>query len=239
VAERDSIFKDFPRGNPQGQAGMAPGENFQDEQKVLTSLALRFSQDNREGKIFLGLAGASVVLDPNMPYLPDGRTNRYALGGALIGVGDDRHIITIAGSRAGKGRSALVPNLLTYPGSILVLDPKGDLARITAERRRQMGHAQAAFEVIARRSKVLGLYFEAFGSFEFPSMAPAAYQNPFAGRAPSIKNQRRDGKQLRYRAKGCVVTPFFFFHRRSNPAARLASSRYCQAWCCTAGLRTA
>ena len=106
---------------------------------MLASDALRFSADNHEGKIFLGLAGASVIVDPKMPRLPDGRTNRYAVGGTLIGIGDDRHIITVAGSRAGKGRAVLVPNLITYPGSVLVIDPKGDLARITAERRQALG----------------------------------------------------------------------------------------------------
>jgi type IV secretion system protein VirD4 len=139
MAEDASIFKSFLRGIPGGQDGSAPSERFQDEQAVLNSAALRFSPDNHEGKIFLGLAGAAVVVDPKEPRLPDGRTNRYAVGGALIGVGDDRHVITIAGSRAGKGRAGLIPNLLMYPGSVLVLDPKGDLARITADRRRKMG----------------------------------------------------------------------------------------------------
>jgi hypothetical protein len=105
MAEDASIFRNFPRGVPGSQNGSAPSERFQDDQAVLNSAALRFSPDNREGKIFLGLAGASVVIDPKEPRLPDGRTNRYALGGALIGVGDDRHVITIAGSRAGKGRA--------------------------------------------------------------------------------------------------------------------------------------
>ncbi len=67
--------------------------------------------------------------------LSDGRVERYILGGHAIGIPDDRHIITIAGSRAGKGRSVLIPNLITYPGSVLTIDPKGDLARFTAEYR--------------------------------------------------------------------------------------------------------
>jgi type IV secretion system protein VirD4 len=53
----------------------------------------------------------------------------------LIGVSDDRHMGTFAGNRAGKGVSAIIPNLLEYPGPILALDPKGELARITASRR--------------------------------------------------------------------------------------------------------
>ena len=55
--------------------------------------------------------------------------------GRLIGWKDDRHVMTIAGSRAGKGVSLIVPNLLLYEGSALVIDPKGENARITAGRR--------------------------------------------------------------------------------------------------------
>ncbi len=56
-------------------------------------------------------------------------------GGRLIGWKDDRHVMTIAGSRAGKGVSLIIPNLLLYEGSALVIDPKGENARITARRR--------------------------------------------------------------------------------------------------------
>lgn len=56
-------------------------------------------------------------------------------GERLIGWKDDRHVMTIAGSRAGKGVSLIVPNLLLYEGSALVFDPKGENARKTAERR--------------------------------------------------------------------------------------------------------
>jgi len=49
-----------------------------------------------------------------------------------VGWEDDRHLVTIAGSRAGKGRSVIIPNLLTYPGSVVCIDPKGENARITA-----------------------------------------------------------------------------------------------------------
>lgn len=57
----------------------------------------------------------------------------------FIGRTDDRHVVTIAGSRAGKSSTVLVPNLKRYPGSCVVLDPKGELARATAEHRRAMG----------------------------------------------------------------------------------------------------
>ena len=55
--------------------------------------------------------------------------------GRVIGWNDDRHLLTIAGSRAGKGVSLIIPNLLFYEGSALVIDPKGENARVTAGRR--------------------------------------------------------------------------------------------------------
>ncbi len=47
----------------------------------------------------------------------------------------DRHLLTVAPTRSGKGVSSIIPNLLTYEGSVIVIDPKGENARITAARR--------------------------------------------------------------------------------------------------------
>ncbi|TWB21106.1 type IV secretory system conjugative DNA transfer family protein [Nitrospirillum bahiense] len=57
----------------------------------------------------------------------------------LLRVATDRHLLTIAPTRSGKGVSAVIPNLLTYPGSALVIDPKGENAKATALRRAAMG----------------------------------------------------------------------------------------------------
>ena len=54
-----------------------------------------------------------------------------------VGVDDDRHAVTIAGARSGKGQSGIVPNLSLYPGSVVCLDPKGENATLTAARRGQ------------------------------------------------------------------------------------------------------
>ncbi|MBJ7532624.1 type IV secretory system conjugative DNA transfer family protein [Rhodomicrobium vannielii ATCC 17100] len=48
-----------------------------------------------------------------------------------VGITDDRHILTVAGSRSGKGVSLIIPNLLLYDGSVLAIDPKGELAALT------------------------------------------------------------------------------------------------------------
>jgi len=58
----------------------------------------------------------------------------------LLGFNDDRHALTVAGARSGKSSTVLIPNLKRYPGSMIVLDPKGELYRACAEARRKMGH---------------------------------------------------------------------------------------------------
>lgn len=55
----------------------------------------------------------------------------------------ERHLLTVAPTRAGKGVSTIIPNLLTCPGSMIVIDPKGENARITYDRRAQLGRAFA------------------------------------------------------------------------------------------------
>jgi len=52
-----------------------------------------------------------------------------------IGYNDDRHICLVAGSRGGKGTSTIVSNLCLWPGSIVVVDPKGENASVAAARR--------------------------------------------------------------------------------------------------------
>ena len=47
----------------------------------------------------------------------------------------ERHLLTVAPTRSGKGVSSIVPNLLTYEGSVIVIDPKGENAKVTAPRR--------------------------------------------------------------------------------------------------------
>jgi type IV secretion system protein VirD4 len=47
----------------------------------------------------------------------------------------ERHLLTVAPTRSGKGVSSIVPNLLTYRGSAFIIDPKGENALITACRR--------------------------------------------------------------------------------------------------------
>lgn len=51
------------------------------------------------------------------------------------------HLVTVAPTGAGKGVSCIIPALLTYPGPVIVIDPKGENYAVTARRRREMGQA--------------------------------------------------------------------------------------------------
>lgn len=55
--------------------------------------------------------------------------------GQLVGLRDDRHVLLTCGTRGGKGISFVIPNLCMWPGSIVVIDPKGENAMVTARRR--------------------------------------------------------------------------------------------------------
>lgn len=58
--------------------------------------------------------------------------------GALLTYGGDGHCLTFGPTGSGKGVSVVVPNLLTYPGSVVCIDPKGAIAAVTAARRAKM-----------------------------------------------------------------------------------------------------
>jgi len=57
---------------------------------------------------------------------------------AIVDAGEG-HLITIAPTGAGKGRSAIIPTLLSYRGPVIVIDPKGENYEVTARRRKEMG----------------------------------------------------------------------------------------------------
>jgi len=123
-----SLLDDLPRGVRSRKLNeqQTPLSAWIDPNTISLSEAMRFDTS----KIFLGAIGGSVR---------DNGHEHYVTGGVPIGIGDDRHVLLCAGSRAGKGRSSLIPTLLEYAGSVLTLDPKGELANVTARRRAENG----------------------------------------------------------------------------------------------------
>ena len=61
---------------------------------------------------------------------------RSRWGKQFIRIGKFCHLLTVAPAGKGKSVSVLVPNLLSYRGSVVVCDPKGELWHLTATHRR-------------------------------------------------------------------------------------------------------
>jgi len=62
-----------------------------------------------------------------------------ASGEAILYNGD-MHAMTIAPTRTGKDQTAILPNLVRSTGSMVVIDPKGESARLSAKRRAELGN---------------------------------------------------------------------------------------------------
>ena len=83
----------------------------------------------KNGGIYVGYA-AEWLEGPPPPVKPE----------RLLAYSDDRHIVTFGPNGSGKSRRLLLPNLVRLTDwSMLVVDPKGDLAAMTAAYRQKQG----------------------------------------------------------------------------------------------------
>lgn len=62
----------------------------------------------------------------------------------------EAHCLVVAPTGAGKGRSIVIPNLLHWPHSAIVVDVKGEAALATARHRRSMGQQVAILDPFQR-----------------------------------------------------------------------------------------
>ncbi|MBR9800412.1 type IV secretory system conjugative DNA transfer family protein [bacterium] len=131
ISPRPDLLEDLPRGKHRESVGTPPQAYFEAAANLAATPSLQFEAErNPHAKLFLGVVEGEVVTGNRQP---DGRLPRHVAGGVPLGLMDDRHHVLIAGSRAGKGRAVLLPNLLSLPAnaSLLCIDPKGELARLT------------------------------------------------------------------------------------------------------------
>src|SRR5262249_21643815 len=78
-----------------------------------------------------GSHGTARWGDPRSLRRPDGLILGRS-GRDLLRYEAEGHILTVAPTGSGKGVSAVIPNLLDYPGSVVVVDLKGENHAVTA-----------------------------------------------------------------------------------------------------------
>ena len=117
-------------------------------------------------------------------FSPLGRDHEYLFGRFGItrkeplhffGYKTDKHLLTIAPNRTGKGRGLILPNLLSLPEhSVFVIDPKGENALVSAKYRQDQGHEV----VIFNPHGIFADQFKALGFAQFQSFNPLANLDP-------------------------------------------------------------
>jgi hypothetical protein len=100
-------------------------------------------------------AQAGGNLDPRPGGLALGRVTGELQGDRRYRI-HGKHILTCAPTGAGKGVGCVIPNVLEYPGSVFVLDLKGETFAVTARRRRELGqrvHVIDPFKITAAEQR--------------------------------------------------------------------------------------
>jgi Type IV secretory system Conjugative DNA transfer len=119
-----------------------------------------------------------------------------------LGYEDDRHVCLISGSRGGKGVGVLVPNLCFWPGSCIVVDPKGENATVTARRR---GGGSIYTEGIGQKVCILDPFGEVSPLKTATARPVMVYAVPVIGRAvkavKSYSFPRRSCARVRRRSR--------------------------------------
>ena len=67
----------------------------------------------------------------------------------------DSHLMTFAPTGSGKGRGMIIPTLLSYPGSVVVIDLKEENYTVTARQRRKMGHQVVVLDPFEKATRGL------------------------------------------------------------------------------------
>ena len=133
MARAGAMLDLFPRGVPESKRAGFPDASWCAPERLIGHEKWHFEP----GSILVGKVTGTSENQTSK------RRRENVPAEVPLGIRDDRHLMTVAGSRAGKGRSVIIPNMCLYPGSVIAIDPKGDLATITAARRgRGSAHAK-------------------------------------------------------------------------------------------------
>lgn len=84
---------------------------------------------------------------PMHQALYEGRKYKGNKQDGYLGIKSDGHIITVAPTRSGKGVGLVIPNLLNYGQSVIVIDPKGEnYAKTAGWRESYLGQVRWCFD---------------------------------------------------------------------------------------------
>ena len=110
--------------------------------------------------------------------------------GAPICSTPEHHTLVVARTRTGKGTRVIIPTLLRYVGSVIVIDPKGENAAITARTR-------AGFTTV----HIINPWGELSGTFKKLGFTPATY-NPL-----DVLDRNDDGAVATAQAMASAICP--------------------------------
>ena len=117
--------------------------------------------------------------------------------GDVLGHRDDGHVAMVCRTRGGKGTSFIVPNLIEWPGSIVVIDPKGENAMVTARRR---ANGSAFSHGMGHKVRILDPFDIVRNQFdEFKDLKTGF--NPLS----LLRADRPDSVDIAYRIAGSLV----------------------------------
>lgn len=170
--EFEEFMRDVPRGvdTRDYKRHKAPNARWARPAGIIKEKALSYDPHNPGKKILIG-----------------------AIGDHLIGIEDNRHIMTVAGSRAGKS-VGLTSNLYFYRGSILATDPKGELAEKTAERREKMGQKVYILDPFSYCSEKLRKYRASYNPMSILDIENSNFLENATLIAESLVVQTKDQK---------------------------------------------
>lgn len=101
-------------------------------------------------------------------------------GNFPIGIKDDRHIFAVAGSRAGKGTTIIINNLIEWPHGIFCIDPKGENASITAMHRASEEDAHGTATKVTKHHGQAVAVLDPLGCVKGPARALRVSYDPLS-----------------------------------------------------------
>lgn len=167
--------------------------------------------------------GARTAAPNNSIYL--GRYHDETAGtvGEEIFYSGERHLLLFGPNGSGKGMRILAPNLLTglRNQSVVVIDPKGELAAITADSRRKMGHKV----VILNPFNVLGLGSAGFNPLASLDPAGPQFFDDAAGIGEALVKIQGNEPHWSESARSLITALIMWEKLRSGKNAALGNVR--------------